>query len=205
MIVTGITELSRTRSKVELEHQFAFVLYKGELRQYHLREGEEIKEADYKAIMEEVLPRRAKLRCMNLLQSREYTTSQLRDKLRQGLYPESIIEEALAYVASFHYTDDLRYATDYITDHEATRSRRRIEQDLYRKGISQDTIEQAFMKWQSQGGEQDEISMIQALLAKKNYDPDTADYKEKQRLYAFCIRKGYSSEQIFKAMSFQSD
>lgn len=205
MTVTGITELSRTRSKVEIDHQFAFVLYKGELRQYHLREGEEIKESDYRSIMEEVLPRRAKLRCMNLLQSREYTTVQLRDKLRKGQYPENVIEEALDYVASFHYTDDLRYATDYIAGHEATRSRRRIEQDLFRKGISQDTMEQAFQKWQSLGGNQDELSMIQALLEKKNYHSDTSDYKEKQRLYAFCLRKGYSSDQIMKAMKLQSD
>ena len=56
---------------------------------------------------------------MNLLQGREYTTSQLRTKLQQGFYPPKIIEQAIDYVAGFHYIDDLRYAVDYITYHEA--------------------------------------------------------------------------------------
>ena len=68
--------------------------------------------------MQEVLPKRAKLRAMNLLQGREYTTSQLRTKLQQGYYPPEIIEQAIEYVAGFHYIDDLRYAVDYITYHE---------------------------------------------------------------------------------------
>ena len=201
MIITGITELSRTRSRIEIDYQFAFVLYKGELRHYHLQEGEEIKDADYNTIMQEVLPRRAKLRCMNLLKNREYTTQQLHAKLAQGGYPESAIEEALAYVASFHYTDDLRYATDYITSHESTRSRRRIEQDLYSKGIPQDIVERVWAEWQALGGEQDEAAMIRALLTKRGYNPDTADFKEKQRIFAYLMRKGYSSESIRHAMA----
>lgn len=200
MTVTEITEVSNSRSRIEIDHQFAFVLYKGELRQYHLREGEELQESDYRTIMEEVLPKRAKLRCMNLLKSREYTTEQLKTKLRQGQYPEEIIDQAISYVSSFHYIDDLRYATDYITAHEATRSRNRIEQDLYRKGISQLTIARAFQDWQSQGGTQDEQSMIQALLTKKHYDPENADYKEQQRIYAYLLRKGYPPTQIRQAL-----
>ena len=200
MTVTGIAEVSKSRSRIEIDHQFAFVLYKGELRQYHLREGEEVQESDYRTIMEEVLPKRAKLRCMNLLKSREYTTEQLKTKLRQGQYPEEIITQAIDYVASFRYIDDLRYATDYITAHESTRSRNRIEQDLYRKGLSQTTIVQAFAEWQSQGGTQDEQSMIQALLTKKNYDPATADYKAQQKMYAYLLRKGYTPAQIRQAL-----
>ncbi|MBQ8232754.1 MAG: regulatory protein RecX [Lachnospiraceae bacterium] len=200
MTVTGIAEVSKSRSRIEIDHQFAFVLYKGELRQYHLREGEELQESDYRTIMEEVLPKRAKLRCMNLLKSREYTTEQLKTKLRQGQYPEEIITQAIDYVASFHYIDDLRYATDYITVHESTRSRSRIEQDLYRKGLSQATIAQAFTEWQSQGGIQDEQSMIQALLTKKHYNPDTADYKARQKMYAYLLRKGHTPTQIRQAL-----
>lgn len=200
MIITGITELTKSRCKIELDHQFAFVLYKGELRQYHLREGETIREEDYREIMDEVLPKRAKLRCMNLLQSREYTESQLRAKLTQGLYPEEIIDQAIAYISSYHYIDDLRYAEDYITTHENTRTRQRINQDLCRKGLSKEAIDQAWLSWESKGGIQDEQTMIQALLQKKHYNPETADYKEKQKLYAYLTRKGHTPDQIRQAL-----
>lgn len=200
MRVTAVEELSKSRSKVYLDGEFAFVLYRGELRLYHVQEGEELAGEDYSEIMERLLPKRATLRAMNLLKSREYTESRLRSKLKEGLYPEKAIAEALRYVASFHYTDDLRYAVTYITDHECTRSRRRIEQDLIAKGIGRETMERAWAKWEADGGCQDEEAMIEKLLEKRRYDPENADFKEQQRTYSFLLRKGFSAEAVRRAM-----
>ncbi len=201
MRVTQIAELSKTRSKIYIEQEFAFVLYKGELRLYHIREDEEIAEKDYRTIMEEVLPKRAKLRAMNLLKSRDYTTVQLRTKLEQGGYPAAVVEEALAYVAAFRYIDDLRYAVSFIAYNEGSKSRRRIGQDLQAKGISRDFIEKAWQTWEEEGGSQNELAMIQKLLEKRHYDADHADYKERQRTCAFLMRKGFSGDMIRKAMN----
>ena len=201
MLVTQVTELSKSRSKVYIDQEFAFVLYKGELRLYHIKEGEPLKEEDYRTIMEDVLPKRAKLRAMNLLQGREYTTSQLRTKLQQGFYPPKIIELAIDYVTGYHYIDDLRYAVDYITYHEDSRSRRRIEQDLQGKGLLAATIEEAWQVWRENGGKQDEQAMILELLHKKHYDTEgETDWKERQKIYAFLARKGFSAEAIRKAI-----
>lgn len=196
MRITRIEELTKSRSKVYIDQEFAFVLYKGELRLNHIREGAELSEETYHTIMEEILPRRAKLRAMNLLKSREYTVAQLRRKLEQGQYPGQIIEKALDYVASFHYTDDLRYAVDYIVCHEESRSLRRIEQDLQGKGISKEIIRAAWEAWQEQGGGQDEEKMIRTLLKKRGFDSEIADYTERQRQAAFLMRKGFSGEII---------
>ena len=201
MIVTRTEPINKTKYAVSIDGEFAFVLYKGELRLYHIKEGEPLKEEDYRTIMGEVLPKRAKLRAMNLLQGREYTTSQLRTKLQQGFYPPKIIEQAIDYVAGFHYIDDLRYAVDYITYHEDSRSRRRIEQDLQGKGILAATIEEAWQVWRENGGKQDEQAMIRELLHKKHYDTEgETDWKERQKIYAFLARKGFSAEVIRKVI-----
>ena len=200
MKITAIEVLSKARSRVWIDGEFAFVLYKGELRLYRIREGEEISEETLKTIRQEVLPKRAKLRAMNLLKSREYTTKQLHDKLKQGGYPEDIITLALDYVASYHYTDDLRYAVSYMQSHETDKSRRRIEQDLMRKGIGKETLEKAWQTWKARGGEQDEQQMISELLEKRGYCPREADLREKQRLYGFLMRRGFSGEQVRKAL-----
>lgn len=50
MTVTRIEELSRSRCKIYLEDSFAFVLYKGELRLYGVREQEELSEESYREI-----------------------------------------------------------------------------------------------------------------------------------------------------------
>lgn len=200
MKVTQIVELSKSRSKVYIDQEFAFVLYKGEFRLYHIREGEDISQEDYRTILDEVLPKRAKLRAMNLLQKREYTTAQLRAKLKQGFYPEAVIAEALAYVASYHYTDDLRYAVSYIIYHESDRSRMRIEQDLLTKGIDREIIAKAWLEWEAEGGSLDEEAMIRRLLEKRNYTGRNADSKEWNRTYAFLMRKGFASEKIRQVM-----
>jgi regulatory protein len=200
MQVTQIEEFTKSRSKIYIDQEFAFVLYKGELRLYHIKEGENLPPDTYRTIMEEVLPKRARLRAMNLLKNREYTTAQLRGKLQQGWYPEKVIEDALDYVASFHYTDDLRYAAEYIACHEESRSRRRIEQDLLRKGISDAIIQSAWEQWEEQGGIQNEEQMIRKLLKKRNYDSEHADYAERQKQCAFLMRKGFSGESIRHVM-----
>lgn len=205
MKVTRIEEVSKSRSRVYIDEEFAFVLYKGELRSFHIREGEEVRTEDYCSIMEELLPKRAKLRAMNLLKSREYTVKQLHDKLKEGGYPEESTAQALDYVGSFHYMDDLRYATSFIQNHEGNRSRRRIEQDLLGKGIDRTVLGQAWAIWEEDGGCQDESAMIRELLEKKGFDREAADRKERQRMYGFLMRKGFPAELVRRAVLSDTD
>lgn len=199
MVVTQITELSKSRCKVYIDQEFAFVLYKGELRLYKVAEGKEIAQKDYEELTKVVLPRRAKLRAMNLLQKRAYTEKQLRDKLEEGGYPTEILGEAIEYVKSYHYVDDVQYAVDYITCYESRKSTKMLEIQLISKGISKENIRVAFMRWREQGGIQNEESMIRELLEKKHYDAE-CDIKEKNRIYGFLLRKGFSPDKIQEAM-----
>ena len=144
MLVTKIEEKDKKRSRVFVDGEFAFVLYKGELRLYKIKENQPMEEKDYTAIVKEVLPKRAKLRCMNLLKSRAYTEKQLCEKLRQGEYSEEIIEEAVAYVKSFGYINDRQYAEDFISYNLERKSRRRMEQDLLAKGVDSGIVREIF-------------------------------------------------------------
>ena len=136
---------------------------------------------------------------MNLLQKKDYTERQLRDKLKEGLYPQGIIDEAISYVKSYRYLDDDRYARDYITYHMESRSRARIMQDLMGKGISKDIISAALEDIFGEDSEA-ELEQIRALLIKKHYDAENCEYNEKQKIMAYLMRKGYSSSDIRKAM-----
>lgn len=200
MIVTQITGITKGRFRIYIEEKPAFVLYRGEVRRLGIREGEPLSEESLREIEEEILPTRAKRRAMNLLQNRDYTEAGLREKLRNGDYPESCIEEAVAYVKSYGYVDDCRYAGDFITYNLDRKSRTRMEQDLMRKGISKDTIRTVFEELEEQGTSQDEGAMIRRLLEKKKYDPQTATGQEKQRMYAFLYRKGFRAEVISRAL-----
>ena len=203
MIVTDVIELDKKRSKVFLDGEFAFVLYKGELRDYKIKVGSDLSLNTYDEITGTVLSKRVKLRAMNLLQKKDYTEKQLRDKLNEGLYSQELVDEAIDYVKSYKYLDDNRYARDYITYHMSMRSRNRIIQDLVQKGIGKDILmpimEEIYEEAGSESGEDVELEQIQKLLIKKHYDKDM-EYKDKQKIMAFLMRRGYSMDKIRRAM-----
>ncbi|MDO4291773.1 MAG: regulatory protein RecX [Eubacteriales bacterium] len=200
MTVTGIEELSRSRCKIYLNDSFAFVLYKGELRLYGVKLQEELTEENYRQITGELLPRRAALRCMNLLKARAYTESQLRRKLSEAFYPADSIEYALEYVKSYHYVDDARYARDYIESSSGRKSRRVIEMELARRGVPRELVEEAFAEQEEAGRAPDEEALAAMWLEKKHYDPRTADPSEKRRMAAFLYRRGIGPSAIRRAM-----
>lgn len=196
-IITGIIELSGGRCKVEIDGEFQFVLYRGELRAYQIKEGECVSGDTLREILTEVLPKRAKLRSMNLLKSRTYTERQIREKLRQGFYPEAVIDEAVEYIKSFHYIDDRRYVKDYIVYYSESRSQGRIKQDLIKKGIDRELIDAVYEE-ELEEELPDETVLIHKWLQKKSYDRDCAGYQERQKMGAFLYRKGFSMDKIEK-------
>ncbi|MCX4306779.1 MAG: regulatory protein RecX [Acetatifactor sp.] len=200
MEVTRITGIGKGRYRIDIDEKSAFILYGGEIRRLGIREGEPLSEECLSEIREKILPKRAIKRAMNLLQKREYTTAGLREKLRSGEYPESCIEEAVAYVESYGYVDDQRYARDFITYNLDRKSRTRIEQDLMRKGIDRETVRVVFGELEEEGTEQDEPAMIRCLLEKKRYDGETATMQEKQKMYAFLYRRGFHADAINRAL-----
>ena len=114
MIITGIAPVTKTRYQVFLDGQPAFCLYKGELSRYHLTEGGSLDEEVYQRICQETLLRRAKLRAMHLLNQMGRTKAQLRKKLLDGGYPEEVVDDAMAYVSSFGYVNDLELSLIHI-------------------------------------------------------------------------------------------
>ena len=200
MTVTEIAEISKTKSKVFLDTDVCFALYKSEIRKYGIQKDAEISKACYDTIMKDVLLKRAKLRCMNLLKSRDYTEYQLRMKLRQGVYPQDIIDAAVAYVASYGYVNDFRYAQTYIEYAGKTKSKRQIENCLAGKGVSKDTIEQAYAQCAEEDSVTAEEELIDRLLDKKHFDREHATYEECQKMIGFLYRRGFALDKIYKAV-----
>lgn len=200
MIITGITEVTKARSKVELDGEFAFVLYKGELRSYKIKIDSELKAEDYEEIMKKVLPKRAKLRSMNLLKTKDYTEEQLRRKLKDGLYPANVIEDAIEYVKGYHYIDDERYTRQYLEYFHVSKSKKKMMMDLLTKGVSKDLIIAVMEELEEEKKIGSEDTLIRRLLEKRHYNPDTMDYKEKRKMMTYLVGKGFAIEQIRRVM-----
>lgn len=193
MKVTKLEPVTKTKFKVYLDEQFAFVLYKGELSHFKIREEGEVSQELVDQIKKEVLVRRAKLRAMHLLNYMDRTEKQLHDRLKQDLYTEDIIEAAMSYVASFGYIGDEGYAKRFVSGKQNLKSKREIEQMLYQKGISQSVAREAISECYN---EESELEAIRRLVEKKHFDKENATEKEKKRMFDYLLRKGFSYEEI---------
>jgi regulatory protein len=186
----------KNKYKVHLQGGMDLVLYKREVKTYGLEAGEELSEEAYQRILEETLIPRAKRRAMHLLEKQDRTRKNLEDKLRESDYPQTAIDAAIAYVESFHYIDDERYARSYVHFHQEGKSKRRIQQDLMQKGIDRDVIALVL----EEEYETSEEDMIRDLLRKKHYDPESADAKERSKMYRFLAGRGFSSGDISRVL-----
>lgn len=139
--------------------------------------------------------RDARHKAMRLLEHMDRTERGLRDKLRQAGFSPLAVDYALAYVESYGYIDDERYARTYIAYRMNTKSRQKIIQELIGKGIDKETVSAA---WEEEAALNmpDEREILYRTVEKK-YAPDTElDEKEMRRLQGYLIRRGFSYPDI---------
>lgn len=195
-IVTASSTLDNGRLCFHLDNGTKLVLYRGEARRFRMQEGRTLSEEEEYTLIHEVIGKRAKKRALHLLEQMDRTERQLKDKLVQGGYPQVCVEQAVAYVKSYHYIDDYRYACTYIRYRQDRMSRQQLKLKLTGKGVARDVIEQAL----EETYEGDEAAQIAGLLEKKHFDAKKADQKEFQRTYQFLMRRGFKSGEVLKAM-----
>ena len=196
MEVLSLVKLTKGRAKICLAGGADFVLYKKEYESYGIEEGAELSEDDYQEIVQEILIPRCKKRAMHLLEKQDRSEKNLRDKLKEGGYSDDIIDVAIDYINSYGYLDDARMAASHIRFYQDSRSRQRLKQDLLNKGVSPDVIDRV-MEEEYTGSEEE---LIKRLIEKKHYDPDTATYEDRGKIYRFLASKGFSSESINRVL-----
>lgn len=201
MLVTKIQAVTKQKYRIELDGQPAFVIYKGELSRYGIKEGQEIPGPVYQELVGQVLTKRAKLRAMHLLESMDRTRAELERKLQAGEYPREAVEAALAYVESFGYLDDRRYARHYVECKKEGRGKARLKMELAQKGVDRSIIEEVLEE-----AELDDCrDTIRELVRKRRRGSGSMDDRERQRIYGYLMRKGFSSSDILSVLKEKED
>ena len=201
MLVTKIQAVTKQKYRIELDGQPAFVIYKGELSRYGIKEGQEIPGPVYQELVGQVLTKRAKLRAMHLLESMDRTRAELERKLQAGEYPREAVEAALAYVESFGYLDDRRYARHYVECKKEGRGKARLKMELAQKGGDRSIIEEVLEE-----AELDDCrDTIRELVRKRRRGSGSMDDRERQRIYGYLMRKGFSSSEILSVLKEKED
>lgn len=201
MLVTKIQAVTKQKYRIELDGQPAFVVYKGELSRYGIKEGHEILQPVYEELVGQVLTKRAKLRAMHLLESMDRTRAELEKKLQSSEYPREAVAEALAYVESFGYLDDKRYARHYVECKKEGRGKARLKMELAQKGVERNIIEEVL----DEAELGDCRDTIRELVRKRRRGDGPMDDRERQRIYGYLMRKGFSSSDILSVLKEKED
>jgi regulatory protein len=140
---------------------------------------------------------------LNLLAARPYSTQTLRRKLIQKEYSAADADEAIRRLVDNGLLNDAKYAEQYARSKILTTgaSKRRLQQELYRKGIKGELATTAIANVIEQE-EIDPVAMIERVALKKLAQlGDLQPLVLKRRLFAFLARRGYDLEEIKAVVS----
>ena len=135
---------------------------------------------------------------LSLLAARPYATRALHRKLIQKQYLAADADDAIRRLVANGLLDDVRYAEQYARSKMLSTgaSKRRLQQDLYRKGIKPDVAAQAIANVIDQD-EVDTSATVERVAKKKlALLGDLEPFVLRRRLFAFLARRGYDVDEI---------
>ncbi len=193
MLVTDLKESKNNLYRVFVDEEYVFSLYKNELTKFHIQKNDMISKELCTYILDDVIYRRAKERALFLLEKKPFSVSMMKKRLRENLYPDNVIEKVIEFLDTYHYLDDKMYVTMYVNTYQSKKSRLQIIYDLSRKGIPKDMVLEYF----DTRDYSEEICFEQQFF-KYTKNKDLSDYKERQKVFRYFLRKGFSTSLIEK-------
>ena len=140
---------------------------------------------------------------LNLLAARPYASRTLHRKLIQKEYSAADAEEAIRRLVDNGLLDDAKFAEQYARSKMLSTgaSKRRLQQDLYRKGIRGDVATDAIANVVADE-DIDPAAIIEKVAAKKLAQlGDLEPLVLRRRLFAFLARRGYDVDEIKRVVS----
>lgn len=191
MRITDIEQLTKTKYKVYVDDEALCILSSGDLKKLQLKIGLELNAAAYEMIYEQYVTRRARMKALSLLERRDYSSQELFERLKKEGFSKDAVEDAMAYVKSYHYIDDDRYIENYISYRAFGKSRQLLYQTLVSKGLDSEKI-QSYMD----ASGIDDAESIRRIYSKKFSDITELTPERKQKIFNYFLRKGFKYNDI---------
>lgn len=186
------------RYSVFIDDEFAFGIDEVDLLYYKLSENTQIDETKYNFILENVIYNKAKNKAVKYISYQPRTEKEVTEKLKECEYSNDIIFRVIETMKKYNYINDKEYAKNFLTSKLNLKGYGifKISFDLKQKGISDDIINDII-----ENTELNENKRALEVLEKKLRGKKISDYKEKQKLYNFLLRRGFSYDVIKEAIN----
>ncbi|WP_437968170.1 regulatory protein RecX [Sorangium sp. So ce260] len=141
-------------------------------------------------------------RALRLLSFRARSARELEKRLLEKGEPREHVTSAIARLCANGLLNDARFAEAKARSGIVgkPRSRRRIEQDLARKGVARDVADAAIRQVMTDEGT-DELAVAERAARKKLRSLSRLEpMEQRQKLYAFLARQGYAPDVVRRAL-----
>ena len=163
-----------------------------------LKPGDQVSDQELFELIQASDARRAQEKALYLLEYRNYSKRELTEKIARTAASREAAQAAAGRMEELGLIDDRRFGEDYAKELFSRKGygARRAAQELRRKGLDQELVQELVEKYGSpeQSGEN-----IRRVLEKK-YPGWREDEKARRRAFAALQRLGYSYQEVREAM-----
>ncbi|ENZ36111.1 MULTISPECIES: recombination regulator RecX [Clostridium] len=190
-----IQKKNKERVNIYLDEEYAFsisaeLVYKENLKVKDVVDIEKLKS---------VADKESYLRCKNsalkIIERSYKTEKEVIEKLQMKGYEQNHIEASIEFLKEYKFLNDDYYAEAFIKDKLNSKGSQRIKQDLIKKGIPRDKIEEKL-----EGIDKIAEKNTARVLANKKLriiqKSENDTYKISGKLYRFLISKGYTYDVV---------
>jgi regulatory protein len=139
---------------------------------------------------------------LRILTRRDYSQSELRQRLTDKGFDPARIEAALKRCLELGYLNDARYALNRATSlmNQGRAVGKRVLLDLRQHGVNEETANRALEQAREAC---DEELLLASLLERRfaNFDYDSAPAKERRRVVHFLQRRGFTIDRIMAQLT----
>ena len=179
---------------ISVDGEYSFTVDETYFLSMGIWNGKDVDSDELEEIKQTVSVRRAYNYAVNLLSRRDHSERELMTKLTQKGYSDGA-EEAIRKLRDGGYVSDERFARLYVRELQTFKKygKRRIEQELYRKGVDREIISEVLEE--TDFDESDLVSLIE-----RKYGRYLGDEKGIAKTINGLLRMGYSYGEIRNAL-----
>lgn len=198
MKVTDITRQKHNKNRVSvyLDGKYAFSLDEVDACRLKIKIGVDLTDEDVKRCNIESNLSKAISKAADILSFRSATKQEIKNKLLEKGYDDTIVAEAISELEELGYINDYDYASLYLDyAREKCYGEKKIRYELANKGVDPYIIEDVMANMQGP----DKEALCDVIMAKYG-DIDMTDIKERQRVTRFFASRGFDFSEINDAI-----
>ncbi|QXM05293.1 recombination regulator RecX [Crassaminicella indica] len=191
---------NENRVSIYVNDEFFLGIHKEIVYMLRLKVGQEVDTEKFEKIVMEETYLKAKSRALKLLHFSSRTEKEMRERLKNYEYDEETIERVIAFLKEYNFINDAQLVKHMVKNKslEKKYGKNRIKQELYRKGIDMNLIENTI---EQEIDEEKEYENALSLARKKlNTIKDTDKRKVYQKLGRYLSYRGYEYDLIKKVI-----